>query len=336
MAQVQSPSPQDARRGKLRELSRSKDRIERLLDLQMQYDLGLVRDLDESVIDTGSGATSANLSRLQSEFEHEHARSESLTRRLERLRNEYERLQQEVAALDAPEEPGTTVISVPTAGHAIGEEPRVASPLPAQPTSPLPAAPGVETVAVTETPEGVPPGLILDPLRATIQGSKDHQRVAAALFKAGQKHMDDAARMRAAGKLEYAKVFDEHGRQKLLRAIDELKPLLDGEDPPYVSLFYLGRCRELLFRYSERYEGLSLENSTAEYQRREQEVREPFLQISARDVVKVGTAGKMEVLGPWGQAAKTAMENFRWMNVNGRYDATARIEALTWPGQGKR
>ena len=57
---------------------------------------------------------------------------------------------------------------------------------------------------------------------------------------------------------------------------------------------------------------------------------------NARDAAllrKVGARGETEVLGPWGKAAQTALEHFRWMNLNAGYDATALIDALTWPGE---
>src|SRR5688572_3840928 len=104
------------------------------------------------------------------------------------------------------------------------------------------------------------------------------------------------------------------------------------EDPAFGVLFTQGQCRELLFRYSERYEGLSLASSTRDYQLREQEVREPFLAIAARDVARTGARQEVEVLGPWGMAAQAAMEHFRWMNLHGGYSRRMAIEALTWPG----
>ncbi|MGK0205236.1 MAG: hypothetical protein ACI9S9_004324 [Planctomycetota bacterium] len=39
------------------------------------------------------------------------------------------------------------------------------------------------------------------------------------------------------------------------------------------------------------------------------------------------------MIGLWGQAAKTAMEHFRWMNVHSGFDQTAKIQSLTWPGE---
>jgi hypothetical protein len=43
-------------------------------------------------------------------------------------------------------------------------------------------------------------------------------------------------------------------------------------------------------------------------------------------------AADAEVLGPWGKAAQTALEHFRWTNLHGSYDAAATIDAIVWPG----
>ena len=61
-------------------------------------------------------------------------------------------------------------------------------------------------------------------------------------------------------------------------------------------------------------------------------MREPFLAITARDVVKSERAG-VDELGPWGRAAQTAMTNFTWTNQHAAYDALPTIKALTWPGE---
>jgi hypothetical protein len=236
----------------------------------------------------------------------------------------------------AEPDPGQFV-PVPSPGARVSSNGANARPNPSRLNqgSRMPAAPAGESQASKVEPSDLG-SLALDPLRAQIHGSKDHQRVAQSLFKAGQALMDRAVSLRAQGRAEAARELDDRGRERLLRAVDELQPLLQEKQPPFVSLFYLGRCRELLFRYSQRHEGLSLEASRRAFNQRAQEVRDPFLQISARDVSKGGESGDVETLGPWGQAAKTAMEHFRWMNINSRYDATAKIEALTWPGADQR
>ena len=133
-----------------------------------------------------------------------------------------------------------------------------------------------------------------------------------------------------------AEAFDERGKQRLERALVELEPLLTKKTPSYAALFCKGRCLELLFRPSIRYDGLSLTRSARLYQQREQEVREPFLAISARDVTKGGERAELDILGPWGTAAQAAVEHFRWINVHGDYEPVTPIGSLTWPGEKKQ
>jgi hypothetical protein len=145
--------------------------------------------------------------------------------------------------------------------------------------------------------------------------------------------MDRATVAREQGNDALARDLDMQAAERLQLALDELAPLVKREEPGFAALFTQGQCRELLFRFSERYEGLSLAGSTRDYQRREQEVREPFLAIAARDVVRTGARQEVELLGPWGMAAQSALEHFRWLNLHGGYSRRAAIEALTWPGE---
>jgi hypothetical protein len=144
--------------------------------------------------------------------------------------------------------------------------------------------------------------------------------------------MDRADAARAQGQDAAAKQLDDRAVERLRRALDELAPLLQAKEPALEALFCQGRCLELLFRHAERHEGLSLQASARDYQRREQEVREPWLRMTTRDVRRTGARGETEVLGQWGMAAQAALEHFRWMNLHAAYDAHATIEALTWPG----
>jgi len=145
--------------------------------------------------------------------------------------------------------------------------------------------------------------------------------------------MDRAAVAREQDQEAVAKELDDRGKERLRRALDELSPLLQQKEPPFDALFQQGKLLELLFRHSERNENLGPTTSARDWQRREQEVREPFLRIAARDVKKAGARGESELLGPWGMAAQTALENFRWINLHASYDARATIDALTWPGE---
>jgi hypothetical protein len=166
-------------------------------------------------------------------------------------------------------------------------------------------------------------------VQAQIVGCNDHQRVAAALLKAGQALVDEAAACRVAGDEATAKQLAERAVERLRRAIEVLAPHVRAKDAPFEVLFCQGRALELLFRHAERYDGLAPGAGGREWEKREQEVRTPWLQIAARDVVKAADA---EVLGPWGKAAQTALEHFRWTNLHGSYDAAATIDAIVWPG----
>ncbi|MCK5943631.1 MAG: hypothetical protein KAI24_16735 [Planctomycetes bacterium] len=320
-----------------RALERNRAQVDRLVDMRLRHDLGLLPSLDDDVVRVETPKSTRDMDRMRSELAEIQAHNTVLS-------GEYDRVRRMVSELHAKARAGAgdgengEFVPVPSAGSRLpiaseggrdtisGSTSEVAS---------VPAGPAVEMAPSKVRAEDLGP-LALDPPRAQIHGSSDHYRVAQSLFKAGQALMDRANALRTQGRADVAKELDDRGRERLLRAVDELKPLLEQKRPPFVALFYLGRCRELLFRYSERHEGLSLETSSRDFQRREQEVRDPFLQISARDVKKSGESGEVETLGSWGQAAKTAMEHFRWMNINGRYDATSKIEALTWPGADQR
>jgi hypothetical protein len=81
---------------------------------------------------------------------------------------------------------------------------------------------------------------------------------------------------------------------------------------------------------AERREGLSAKDQPKDYQRREQEVRDAYVAITARDSVRKD--GKDE-LGPWGRAAQSAMDHFRWMNLHSGYRPKTDMDSITWPGQ---
>lgn len=338
-AQVRTPrvDPDEAQRAQ-RALQQNRAEVDRLLDLRVRHDLGLPTDDTDPAFRTDASVTTESMERMQRQLREEDAATRSLRDRFEHLHAEVDRLRAEAAARAQREQASRAFVELPSAGSRLG-------PAPAWPPSaggidpaaaPRPTAPAPSGEVATE-PRAVEIGpIVRDPLRAQIHGSDDHLRVAQALFKAGQALLDRGDVVRAEGAIAAAKELDDRARERLVRAVDELQPLLAQPNPPYVALFYLGRCRELLFRYSERHESLSLTSSPREFQRREQQVREPFLLISARDVAKTGERGDVEVLGAWGQAAQTAMEHFRWMNLHGGFDARASIEALTWPGERER
>jgi hypothetical protein len=265
------------------------------------------------------------MERMGQELRDADAETAVLAERLEKLRGVAELKKTEAEARARREAEERAFITVPVAGSGpVRSEPVAATAGSSEPP---------RDAARPEVPEPLLEVGAIDPLRTTIQGSTDHQRVANALFKAGQALMTRAASARHQGHLEIARQLDERGKDRLQRALDELKPLLESKEPPYEALFCRGRCLELLFRHSERHEKLSLTTSTRDYQRREQEVREPFLAITVRDKRATGQRGEVEVLGPWGLAAQSAMQHFAWTNQHAGYDAMTAIKALTWPGE---
>lgn len=310
-----------------RALRQNTAEVEHLLDLRMRHDLGLIAELDENIVRIDKPMTTREMSVGRRELE-------TIEGRTQYFRSKYEKLAAQARLLAAAAKADDPL---PQGGRQI---PRIGARKPVTIRSTngssgaRPAAPGVE-MAPQRASSGDLGSLALDPLKAQIHGSTDHLRVAKALFKVGQALAERAEVIRSQDRVEAAKELDARAKIKLDLAIAELGPLLKPKDPDFVSLFYLGRCLELLFRHSERYEGLALDTAQREFQRREQDVRDPFLQILARDSQKTGVAGATEVLGLWGQAAKTAMEHFRWMNVHAGFDQTAKIQSLTWPGEHK-
>jgi hypothetical protein len=327
---VASPELQRAQR----QLQQNRAEVERLVEMRLRHDLGLPTEGDGSEFRPAAPASSDDMERARQELRDQDAATASLLERYNKLKAEADQLHAEAEdRARAAAQAGQFVVVPPAnsvASRLPGDDPRAPFPRPDVPAAPAgeaaPAAPPPRAVAaVFDT--------ALQPIRGQIHGSTDHQRVAQALFKAGQALMDRAQLARDQGHAEIAADLDARAKERLVRAADELAPLLAAPQPPYAALFYLGRCRELLFRLAERYDGLSLAAATREYQRREQEVREPFLQIAARDVHKTGQRPEVEVLGEWGKAAQSAMEHFRWMNLHAGYDPRAAIEALTWPGE---
>ena len=302
VAQVGIRTAKERYRTADRALQNTTAEVEQLIDLRIRHDLGLVAELDDSLVRVDKPTTTRDMAKQRSELS-------TLTQETNYFRGEWEKLRAKVKLLN---EAATAITVQPDPGAMI---PRMGStnPRPApisRPTARTPETrPTARTPATTPAAAGVEMApsrvaradlgaLALDPLRAQIHGSKDHLRVAQALFKVGQALVDRAHELRQQGRAEPAKQLDDRAKLRLERAIKELEPLTSVKEPAYVVLFYLGRCRELLFRYSERHENLSLTTMPAEYARRRQLVREPFLQISARDAEQVGSASAVEVLGP--------------------------------------
>jgi len=307
-----------------RELQQNRSDLERLIARRMQHDFGLPGEDDPANLRPATPVTTEARDRLLQEWRDQDAATASLAERYNKLRGMVDSLRADaVERAKAPRDDGFVV--VPQAGTAQGSQQRRA-PVEAvdQPRAPAagsPPAPARDVLGER------------DPIRGQIHGSRDHLRVAQSLFKAGQALLDRAAEARAHGQTAAAVELDARAKERLVRALDELKPLLADKEPAFPALFFQGRCRELLFRLAERQDGLSLVTSAKDYQKREQEVRDPFVAISARDVSKTGTRGDVEVLGAWGMAAQAAVEHFRWMNLHGGYKPRTPIESLTWPGE---
>ena len=298
-----------------RELLENRSEVERLIELRLRHGLG--QPLDPGGVVSPAGITSDSMDQLVREQREQDARTSALREQHDKLRTAVQK-RRAVALQPDPEGCEQDLIEVPVA----------------------PAAPQQPVAVPAGTPAGSPAGPVVaprpEPQGAQIRGSTDPQRVARALCRVGQTLMDRATLARDQGNETLARELDEQAARRLQQALDELAPLVNREAPEFAALFTQGQCRELLFRYSERYEGLSLAVSTRDYQRREQEVREPFLAIATRDVALTGARQEVEVLGSWGMAAQAAMEHFRWMNLHGGYSRRAAIEALTWPGERDR
>lgn len=319
-----------------RQLQQNRAEVDRLLELRLRHDLGLPADGADRTFRPPTPVAGEAMERMRMELREEDAATSSLLEQYNKLRTQVEALKAEAEARMASSEGGPSVV-VPTAGS------RMPGPAGARNTNDPPAAPlaqgqpvgvaGGETVSGPLAAPQLPLMRPLDKPREWITGSSDHQLVAQALFKAGQQQMDDAARALELNQPEVARQFADRGKESLKRALDELAPLLKEKAPAFPALFYQGRCLELLFRYAERYEGLSIAKNAGDYQRREQEVRDAFLKITVRDVKKTGARADIEELGPWGRAAQTAMVHFQWMNQHADYDVMRKIQALTWPGE---
>ncbi|MBX3464807.1 MAG: hypothetical protein KF830_16690 [Planctomycetes bacterium] len=319
-----------------RQLQQNRSEVDRLVELRLRHDLGLPLETDGSEFRATGPASSADLDRARQELREQDAATASLLERYNRLKAQADQLHAEAVVRTSGDAAARQFVVVPPANAA---QPRASGRgLPPAGAVTAPAAPagegrigGVPAEGASATVAALDLGL--GPIRGQVHGSGDHQRVAQALFKAGQALMDRAQALRDQGQADLARELDQRARERLVRAVDELGPLLRAPDPALPALFQLGRCRELLFRLAERLDGMSLAAAAGDYQRREQEVREPFLRIAARDVQRTGPRGEVEVLGPWGKAAQSAMEHFRWMNLHAGYDPRAAIEALTWPGE---
>jgi hypothetical protein len=301
--------------------------VDRLVDRRFRLDLGLPLGEDPTRATVAPMSTAERERRLR-ELDEIESSTQTYKERFAKVRRTLEELRAEIEARNAEQRERESFVVVPAPGAAL--------PVPAAPAagrsgeSPAPAPQGQEPAPL---PVEHDPAVRLDRVRGWIRGSQDHLRVARSLLEAGQRSMEIAAQEHANGNTAAADEFEARAKDRLERAVAELEPLLEVAQPEFAALFCKGRCLEQLFRHAVRHDGLSLQNSTKTYQQREQEVREPFLAIAARDVTKGGAQGDVDVLGPWGRAAQAAVEHFRWMNAHASFAPATPIESLTWPGE---
>lgn len=310
-----------------RQLQNQRSEAERLLELRIRHDLGMPVGAD---VLEGAGrvaATSEAMAKAKRELVEQEAVTANLHQRYRQLAASAAQLQRDAAQAHAETlSEATLQIEVPSVGSTL---PRATGHAPQAP------APGGE-IARPRTEITTPLAEIateLDPVAAQIHGSDDHLRVAQTLLRAAQQLVDRGVELRKAEQAELAAQLDRRAKDRLLRAVAELEPLLAGEAPPYAALFCKGRCLELVFRLDERHAGLALQRSAKDFQTREAEVRAPFLEISARDVEPNPTPGGQPRMGQWGIAAQTALEHFRWMNVRGNWRPKIELDSLQWGKQ---
>jgi len=322
-----------------RDLQQMRSDGDALLDARIRYDLGLPPREDLATMRGDAPPTTpVAVERAQRELADADAATASLLGRFQKLRQQVEQLRAEAQQRAAAQPKDEEWITVPVPGSAAPRHaPRDGGPAGSQPAGSQPAGsqpagsqPDAEPGARPDGEGAAAPLRVvanLEPIKAQINGTDDHGLVAHALFKAGQALMDRADALRAQGHGDAADQADGEARQRLQRALDELQPVTTLATPAFADLFCLGKCRELLFRIAERRDGLSLRSDPKEYQRREQDVRDPFVAITARDVVV--HAGN-EQPGPWGRAAQAAMDHFRWMNLHAGYAPKTDPKSITW------
>ncbi len=303
-----------------------------LLDARVRHDMGLANG--EAMPMPGGEVAPAQaaapaLERAQLQLSQEEAVTVSLHLRLERLRKEAERRGTEIAARAKAAGGEPEWVVVPLVGVHDAADPRAQT---AQASAqsgahdPHPAQAEPHTTATQAAEEPVRIAANLQPIRARIDGSGDHGLVATALLRASQSLVDRADQLRAQGHGQAADEALDEAKDRLSLAVAELEVDEKNKDS-FAHQFHLGRCRELLFRIAERREGLNARDKPKEFQMREQAVRDAYVAITARDAVRKN--GKDE-LGPWGRAAQSAMDHFRWMNLHSGYAPKTDPQSITW------
>jgi hypothetical protein len=302
-----------------------------LLDARVRHDMGLGGNepmpMPGGEVAPAQAAAPA-LERAQLQLSQEEAVTASLHLRFEKLRKDAERHAAELAARRKATGGEPEWVVVPLAGEREVADPR-ARHVPQQPAQQDVHGADAHQPHSTDAQSQQDPVRIasnLQPIRARIDGSDDHGLVATALLRASQSLVDRADQLRAQGFGQAADEALDEAKARLSLAVEELQMDEKNKDS-FACLFHLGRCRELLFRIAERREGLNAKDKPKEFQRREQEVRDAYVAITARDAVRKN--GKDE-LGPWGRAAQSAMDHFRWMNLHSGYAPKSDPQSITW------
>ncbi|MCY2957541.1 MAG: hypothetical protein NT107_10935 [Planctomycetota bacterium] len=303
-----------------RDLSLRQSDIERLLELRIRHDFGLPIDSDAEVFSAPFAPVVTNGKPVERQLAEADATVSVLQSRFDTMQQQVDRMKAANLARGQKQTHGDEWITLPVAGASSAQGAELAAPV------------GEHGLAAKTVGEPLQVHVVanLGPIRGQIDGSKDHMQIAAALFRAGQVLAEHAENLRQQGQGAAAQPCDDAAKERLQRAVTELEETTSQQNPPFPELFYLGKCRELLFRIAERRDGLSLRNDTREFQRREQEVRDPFIAITARDVE---TVDGREQPGAFGRAAQTALEHFRWMNLHRGFAPKIPLDSITWPTQ---
>lgn len=313
-----------------RELQQAQGAGQDLLEARIRHDLGLppIGDLPVLRTESGPSSTAPSIERAQLQLAQEESVTANLVGRYERLKQEVESLQREANARAQTVKVDDEWQVVPTQ-EPVRQAPQDVTSHGQQPmTAPprhVPARPDVETQKPTTQLVAT-----LPPVRGHIDGSEDHGLVAQSLLRASQSLIARSDEMRAQGLVDAADQALDEAKDRLDRALVELAEVDAGKNPPFSHLFHLGRCRELRFRIAERRDGLDPKTKPKEYAQREQEVRDAYVAITARDVVR---RGEVEVLGPWGRAAQAAMDHFRWMNLHSGFAPKADPKSIRWANE---
>ena len=93
LAQEPEPDYEAARRRARRDLLKSQSEVEQMLDMKIRHDLGLVRELDASMVRSVDAPTTALLDQMRGELSQNQSQ-------LQRLRSKFEQTQSPIEHVD--------------------------------------------------------------------------------------------------------------------------------------------------------------------------------------------------------------------------------------------